>query len=375
MPKDSSQILESALSEVIGSLDKSRVKNLDVAKKIDNVCRCAANKAPIRFLMSAALAKLSEPGVDIRKPYTLETHGTDSYSGRAYDERYIGSFITKYNLPCNSTTAFLTPAFRNINLTIKKGTVLVGRPREIYDYAVEILDAAYKNVITPKGLLEEIIRILLIVKNESDNRINQLLEGLNRNSNEDLPLSSERILTLLEQHLQCRNSSRLPVLMVMAAYCTIEHLIHESPKSLNAHNAADSQTGSLGDIEIVLEGEKEIVTCYEMKTHRVSIGDIDIALTKMTTASNKVDNYIFITTEIIEQDVIDYAKSLYDKTGIEFVVLDCVGFMKYFLHLFHRHRIFFLNKYQDFVLVEPNSSVNQALKEAFLALRKEAETD
>ncbi|MBI4024282.1 MAG: hypothetical protein HY360_04830 [Verrucomicrobia bacterium] len=36
-------------------------------------------------------------------------------------------------------------------------------------------------------------------------------------------------------------------------------------------------------------------------------------------------------------------------------------------------RVDFLNRYQELILNEPESGVNQALKEAFLALRKAAE--
>ncbi len=49
------------------------------------------------------------------------------------------------------------------------------------------------------------------------------------------------------------------------------------------------------------------------------------------------DNYIFITTETIDEDVKYYTTNLYEKTGgIEIVVLDCLGFLRHFLHLFHR---------------------------------------
>lgn len=88
-----------------------------------------------------------------------------------------------------------------------------------------------------------------------------------------------------------------------------------------------------------------------------------------------IDNYIFITTEIIDVEVAEYAKSLYEKTGVEFAILNCIGFIRHFLHFFHRQRNNFLNIYQSMVLAEPTSSVSQPLKEAFLALRRAAEAD
>jgi hypothetical protein len=56
-------------------------------------------------------------------------------------------------------------------------------------------------------------------------------------------------------------------------------------------------------------------------------------------------------------------------------VLDCISFLRHFLHLFHRLRMDFLETYQQLVLDEPASAVNQSLKEAFLALRQAAESD
>jgi len=67
---------------------------------------------------------------------------------------------------------------------------------------------------------------------------------------------------------------------------------------------------------------------------------------------------------------------MYDHSGgIEIVVLDCISFVRHFLHLFHRWRSQFLEAYQQLVLAEPDSAVSQPLKEAFLALRQAAESE
>jgi hypothetical protein len=72
----------------------------------------------------------------------------------------------------------------------------------------------------------------------------------------------------------------------------------------------------------------------------------------------------------------DYAAETYERTGgTEIAILNCVGFLRHFLHLFHRLRIEYLNTYQALVLSEPDSAVSQPLKEAFLALRQAAEAD
>lgn len=71
----------------------------------------------------------------------------------------------------------------------------------------------------------------------------------------------------------------------------------------------------------------------------------------------------------------EYATNIYEITGgIEIVILDCLSFLRHFLHLFHRLRMQFLEAYQTLVLAEPESAVSQPLKEAFLALRQAAES-
>jgi DNA adenine methylase len=55
-------------------------------------------------------------------------------------------------------------------------------------------------------------------------------------------------------------------------------------------------------------------------------------------------------------------------------VLDCIGFLRHFLHFFYRTRMKFLEAYQMLVLGEADSAVNPTLKEAFLSLRLATET-
>ena len=145
---------------------------------------------------------------------------------------------------------------------------------------------------------------------------------------------------------------------------------------LKSHNSADLQSGALGDVEICLANDDNVATVYEMKQKAVIQNDIDRAIEKILAAESKIDNYIIVTTEPIPQSVAEYARSIYGKTdGVEVVVLDYLGFLRHFLHFFHRYRSDFLNAYQALVLAEPASSVPQSLKEAFLALRTALQTD
>ncbi len=367
------EILNAAFRRANANLEQSFVADQQIRDYADYIARNLKNRAGVRLLIACLLAKLHRPDVDVRKPYT-EIGDADAFSGRTYDERYITAFINQHNLPCNSTTAFLTPALRNRNTTLTKNVNLVGKPPQLYQAVLNLLDHIYCDRVAADVLMTELIRLLVIDRNERQQRIEALVETLNT-AEGAVPLSSEDIVNLIEKHMSLKGTSRLSVLVVAAAYQSAEAFLGEKVLTLQAHNAADSQTGALGDVEITLLADDEIITSYEMKNKRVTREDIDRALQKLLLSSRRVNNYIFITTEPIDEVVHAYARSLYQETGgIEFVILDCISFTRHFLHLFHRLRSQFLEAYQALILVEPQSAVSQPVKEAFLAMRQAAET-
>jgi hypothetical protein len=365
------EILRNAFQRASTGLTDPLIDDSEITERIERVCRNLQNRALARLLLACALAKSLNPGIDIRKPYT-EIGDADSFSGRTYDEAYIAAFVQEHGLPCNPTTAFLTPALRNINQTLTPETVIAGRPPLLYKSALQLLTDVQTGAVSAEDLLAETVRSLLVFKNEQHQRMETLLAGI-KTTEGAIPLSAEAIVTLVEQHLKSPRSSRLPVLIVAAAYQAAAERLGEQARPLESHNAADRQTGSIGDVEVTLVDEDQVVTGYEMKMRRVTQGDIDIALQKII--DKNISNYIFITTDVIDREVREYAAGLYERTGgIEVVVLDCISFLRHFLHLFHRIRMKFVQAYQQLILDEPDSAIGQPLKETWLALRQAAES-
>lgn len=338
---------------------------------IEFVCRCS-NQAGTRFLMACLVAKLSDPSLDIRKPYT-EIGGEGIYSGRHFDETYVAPFAFNHGLPVNPTTSFLTPAFRTNKTIIAPGVQLVGRPKKLHINVVDLITLVYNREVKPEDLLAEIIRWLLIIREERKQRIETLFASL-KGSKNDSSLPAESIVTLIVQHMALPKSARLPVLVIAAAYQAAQKHLGEHPLPLRGHNAADKQTGALGDVEIALRDDSDLLTVYEVKAKRVIREDIDIVVQKLASSKEEIDNYIFITTDKIDIGVQEYAATMHGKIGVEFVILDCIGFLRHFLHLFYRIRMQFLEAYQDLLMSEPDSAVSPALKEAFLSLRLATET-
>lgn len=256
-------ILDNALHQVEGATAIAVIAAPEIVARVEIVARNLQNRAGARLVLACALAKVYQPTVDIRKPYT-EIGGPDSYSGRTYDEQHLAGFITDNHLPCNSTTAFLTPALRNIETTLTPAVNRVGRPPIVYQSAVQLLVDVHSGAITAADLLAEPIRLLIVVREEKRQRMESLLAGI-RTVEGAIPLSSESIVTLVEQHLHLPNASRLPVLIVAAAYEAGGVQLGERVRPLESHDAADRQTGSIGDVEVTLIGDDQVITGYEMK--------------------------------------------------------------------------------------------------------------
>ncbi|MBF0181446.1 MAG: restriction endonuclease, SacI family [Magnetococcales bacterium] len=370
---DLDALLQDVYDRALAMRSVTLLADEDMRDRVDHVSRNLSNRACVRLLMACLLGKLENSSVDPRKPYT-EIASEDCFSGRILDERYLSAFIHRHDLPCNPTTAFLTPTLRNINRPLFVDVELVGRPRELYVKTLQLLEDVATGHVDADTLFVEVVRVLLLIRDEKKARIGSLMEALRR-SKDALPLSSEQIVTLIRQHLACRGASRLPVLVIAAAYHAVGEFIGEFLLPLLSHNAADLQTKSIGDLEIRLRADDAVVMAYEMKMRKVSKEDVDIAVAKIICSNGIVQNYIFITKDIIDPAVTNYASRLYEEMGgVEIVVLDCIGFLRHFLHFFHRSRAVYLDAYQDFVLAEPDSAVGSALKEAFLALRQAAES-
>ena len=203
------EILERLLARALKDPSTPTVKDQKILARIEYVSRCLSNRAAVRLLMSCMLAKIDRPQVNPLKPYT-EIDGKNSFSGRTYDERFLTHFINKHHLPCNPTTGFLTPAFRNIDKPLSTTVAIVGRPAQVYLDVVQILDDVAKGLATAEEVLTDTIRTLVLLRDEKKTRMTTLLAGLQQNKGA-LPLSSQAIVKLIEQHLACKHSSRLPV--------------------------------------------------------------------------------------------------------------------------------------------------------------------
>src|SRR4030042_1267474 len=163
MMPDPSKILCELFSLAISQDYRPIKADPEVVKKIEFVCECISNRAGVRLLMACLLAKVHNPNVNPTKPYT-EIGSDDCFSGRTYDERYLSRFIADKDLPCNPTTAFLTPALRNIDNPLSTDLEIIGRPRKIYTDTISLLYCVQDGEIDASELLVEVIHRLIVIR-------------------------------------------------------------------------------------------------------------------------------------------------------------------------------------------------------------------
>ncbi len=84
MMSDPARVLQEIHARVLQDLTIPIVKEKTTQSRIEYICRCLANRAGVRLLMSCMLGKIDKPEVDPRKPYT-EIRDDECFSGRTYD--------------------------------------------------------------------------------------------------------------------------------------------------------------------------------------------------------------------------------------------------------------------------------------------------
>lgn len=183
-----------------------------------------------------------------------------------------------------------------------------------------------------------------------------------------LPPSEECVIGLVENLFRCPGAAPLRHLAVVAL---IQVIARRSTRPGRCRANVGAERSEVNQVEC--SDPDRGTTLYHHAPTVVTRVAIDEVLDSLANETDKPAHVLFVTTDPIDLTVREYAAGVYQRTGgIEFAILDCLGFVRHFLHLFHRHRGAFLDAYQALVLGEPDSAVSFALKQAFLALRQAA---
>lgn len=152
-----------------------------------------------------------------------------------------------------------------------------------------------------------------------------------------------QITHLFEDHFffkykDSKGGSRLPVLALHSIYKVLMSELNryngKTLKDLELHSAADSQTGSIGDIEIANE-DGSIFEAVEVK-HMIPITKELVDISKQKIRGSQVDRYYILTThsqhdptDAVQQEVENVKRLL----GCQMIVNGVLPSIKYYLRL------------------------------------------
>jgi DNA (cytosine-5)-methyltransferase 1 len=150
------------------------------------------------------------------------------------------------------------------------------------------------------------------------------------------------IKQIFEQHFffkykSSKGASRLPVLALYAVYQVlvgeVSRYAGKKLAPLNEHSAADSQTGAVGDIEVLTSGGA-VFEAVEVK-HEIEIGAAIMEGIRSKVMDKRIDRYYVLTTHkncepVGLQDGIAQIQKLF---GCYVIVNGVVPSLKYYLRL------------------------------------------
>lgn len=152
-----------------------------------------------------------------------------------------------------------------------------------------------------------------------------------------------QITHLFEAHFfykykDSKGASRLPVLALYSIYTVLlselNRYNNKKLKPLEAHSAADAQTGAIGDIEIVNEDNSPF-EAVEVK-HGLPVTKATIDIAKQKIRGSQVDRYYILTTHPQHEpgeDVMTEVEIVKKLLGCQLIVNGVIPTIKYYLRI------------------------------------------
>lgn len=285
-------------------------------------------KGVLTVVITGLAYKLFHPEQDVRMHQSSIPGG---YSARTFDTKHITPFLKKHQFPAMAESGWLT---RSLEQKVP-------------------YDSNYPGAISPECLKSAFLGIYGITQNEPNlckdilifilqrliAKLDAQIVAIARPHN----LSINEIIDLLSNHFNghynSRGASRLPVLAIYAAYQTIMDQIsrYKGKKllPLACHTSSDTQSGRLGDIDVVDENGIPFES-VEIK-HGIPISHAIISTAKEKIHPTPITRYYILSTSPIKDDdkasIETDIKQIKNTHGCQLVANGVLPTLKYYLRL------------------------------------------
>ena len=283
-------------------------------------------KAVLAIFTTLMLKKAVSPKQDIRYHQSGMSGG---FSARGLDEKIVTPFLKKHGFPyMTSGSGALT---RSLEQAVPFNAEYTGsiRSKKLKEVFLAGIDLVQNKNLSPHDTLTYLLTNL--IKYRDTDKSMKLVKPKE--------LSIKTIITKISHHIQSAKTgaSRLPVLAIYAVY---EQLIKEVNRykgcslcPLEEHNASDSKTGKLGDIQ-VNDSDNNPFEVVEIKH------GIELKLELVNACYEKIKNervktfYLLSTNErITDERISEKLMNIYEINGCQMIVNGIETTLKYYLRL------------------------------------------
>ena len=301
-----------------------------------------SNKSLLSAIVTSVAKKAIQSEQDIRL-HRVDFEG--GYSAKTLDTKVTAPFFKQY-FPkyANKESAFLTLATRErLKWTLDEGLQLKIRNKDVKASFLTILDIVQNRQIDPTECLSFIFVRLLELSSQQTMVFDDTIESLNFS---DI-VNIDSVVEMLKKHFETKNSSRLPVIAVYAAYQMLfKELKRFDGKTLlplNVHTASDKH--GYGDIEILNVDDSHFET-VEIK-HNIAIDRNLIFDIAKKCEGSTIRRYYILTTfkgsfASVEEEryIKKFVLKIQNDSALAIIANGILMTIKYYLRFIENHKAY-----------------------------------
>lgn len=332
-----SNALSNAYSRADSNFLESKISDYNLSKKLDHALKDISDlsqKASTGFtnIITCLAIKAAMPTVDIRYHQVQIQDQTDrpaNFNFRGVSEKTIYPWLSDHTFE-GAKSGWQTRTFERPKPYMLNYDENIG---DIKNSFLTTFDEIEEHGQSAEEALAYLIHLQLIHRESKT-------IALSVPKTKDIQL----IVKVFKDHFfhpykASKGASRLPVLALYAVYSVLIEQLERyngmSLKTLEEHSAADSQTGAIGDIEVINIESKNVFEAIEVK-HNIALNERIIQDAAQKIMDKSVDRYYILTTHsICEPDDILYQKIANVKAlyNCQLIANGLIPSLKYYLRL------------------------------------------
>lgn len=253
-------------------------------------------------LVGCCLARISDPGINIRLPYIKQGEG--AYNGRDLDEIVVNPFLKDREVP-STKGPYLSAIRRNFRFEADAQSAEGVRDREALNAMLTFIDAL---IIADEDEAKRQLKILMRGFVELREKSKITLSRINR-------VSMDQYSVLLDGLLSTPSGGLLPVLLSVATFSSIK-AVYDLPWEIDFQgiNVADAASGVGGDINIKRNGVP--IISVEVTERPIDKSRVRSTFTTKI-APHALDDYLFFYSRAEPEDAARDAAKAYFAQGHE----------------------------------------------------------